>query len=98
MSALAPYADNGATGAISRTLYRRRLQFLCERPDRLFRFCPQGIRRAIERHNKATLARPVRRSSHRATGFNAASLRISAVKKRHQTGKRLALGGECGAA
>ena len=67
-------------------------------PGPPFRFCPQGIRRAIEQHNEATLARPVRQSSHPATGFNAASLRISAVKKRHQTGKRLALGGECGAA
>jgi hypothetical protein len=41
------------TDAASRTLYRCRFQFLCEHPDGLFRFCPQGIKRAIERHNES---------------------------------------------
>jgi hypothetical protein len=41
------------TDAASRTLYRCRLQFLYEHPDGLFRFCPQGIKRAIERHNES---------------------------------------------
>src|SRR6516164_7310545 len=48
----APYKGSRppTTDAPSRTLYRCRLQFLCERPHCLFLFCPQGIQRALERH------------------------------------------------